>query len=254
MDHWSRTLCKSYQVLTCCEPLDLSVSGSQLDRDCDLLRWVARPLVDSHFRTNHSCLWQLTQGHNSMANVGPSRAMTESRFVVVVIMWGPSMAIIESQIQVVATWFETKHGRLWWPNRGRDDSAGIKHDPLWRTIQGRGYVIWVHVESELDGRSYHKGSGWSEDMTPHLPCNFSEAVVSSFEDTWNIGKQHVYPDTAPLMPVQHIPSSLGHAIFRLTQIVTIDLNFLKRSTILVINLVFKPQSLISINHNPTAWI
>ena len=55
--------------------------------------------------------------------------------------------------------------------------------------------------------------------------SFSEVVVSSFKGTWNIRKQHAYPDTTPLIPVQHILSLLVYATFRLAQIVTVDSNF-----------------------------
>ena len=47
-----------------------------------------------------------------MANVGPGTTITESQFKVVVVVWGPSMAVDESQIEVVAVSFETKHDRL----------------------------------------------------------------------------------------------------------------------------------------------
>ena len=36
-----------------------------------------------------------------MADMGASRAITKSRFVVIVIEWGLSMVFIESQLQVV---------------------------------------------------------------------------------------------------------------------------------------------------------
>ena len=120
-----------------------------------------------------------------MADMGPNRAITKSRFVVVVIVWGPSMAVIESQIKVIATWFETKHGHLWWPTRGCDDSAETKHDRLWRPIQGCDYMIQVHVESELDGGRYGRGSGWSEDVTPRLLCQLFRSRRFIFQ--WHLG-------------------------------------------------------------------
>ena len=162
-----------------------------------------------------------------MADMGPSRAITEDRFVVVVIVWGLSMAVIESQIEVVATWFGTKHGRLWLPTRGRNDSAGTKHNRLWRPIWSRGYVIRVHVESELDGGRYGRGSGWSEDVMPHLPCQLFRSFHFVFRGHVEYREASRLSRYVSFNAHQHVLSSLGHATLRLTQIVTVDLEFWK---------------------------
>ena len=80
--------------------------------DRDLFRRALGSLVDSHFRSKHSNTWRLTQGRNSTAEMGPSKAITESWFVVIVIVKGPSMEVIEDRIEVAAVWFEIKYGHL----------------------------------------------------------------------------------------------------------------------------------------------
>ena len=45
-----------------------------------------------------------------MANVELGTTITKSRFKVVMAVWGPNMAVYESQIEVVDASSETKHG------------------------------------------------------------------------------------------------------------------------------------------------
>ena len=62
-------------------------------------------------------------------------------------------------------------------------------------------------------------------MTLRLLVSFSETVISSFEDTWDIEKQDIYLETMPLMRMSHVLPSLGHATLRLAQIAAVDSNF-----------------------------
>ena len=140
----------------------------------------------------------------------------------------------------MAAWFKTKHSHLWWPIHGRDDSAGTKHDRLCQSNRGHDFMTWVHVEVNWAAVGMAEGEVVQRTWRLTFYVSFSEVVISSFEDMWNIRKQHVYLDTTPLMYVQYVHSSLGHAMFHLAQIVTVDSNFLNRSSIPVVDLVFKP--------------
>ena len=69
---------------------------------------------------------------------------------------------------------------------------------------------------------------------------FADAVVSPFEDMWCLGEEaHRFGSGAFNAWAAHL-SLLGCVTFHLTQIVTVDLNFLKRLLIPTVNLVSEP--------------
>ena len=155
------------------------------------------------------------------------------------IVWGPSMAVIESQIEVIAAWFETKHGCLWWTTLGRNDSVGTKHDCLWRPIWGRGCVIRVHVESELDDGRYGRGSGWSKDVMPRLRCQL-------FRSCRFIFRRHVeYQEATCLSRYDAFNARIAHLLINKARDVSSYPNhdrwfkFLNGSSIPAVDLIFK---------------
>ena len=153
------------------------------------------------------------------------------------------MAIIESQIEVTAAWLEAKHGHSWWPTRGHDDLAGTKHDRLWYSIRGRDKTVRVHLESKLDGSGYGRGSGWSEDVMPHLPCQH-------FRSRHFVFRRHMEHREAACLSRYGTFNARATCpfIIRVRDILSgSDRNcwfkFLKRSLIPVVDLVFKPLTI-----------
>ena len=169
------------------------------------------------------------------------------------------MTTVESQIKVIAASSKTKHGHPWWSTQGRNDFAGAKYDSHWESTRGHSCVIWDQAWPSLMANSRSRcfcgDQAWSfstvnsrswfcaliphregaalwqirqreclisgYDASPSMSA-FSEVVVSFLENTWCLGKWHVYSNTTPLMLVQQVPSSLGYATFCLAQITTID--------------------------------
>ena len=183
-----------------------------------------------------------------MADEGPSRAIIKSWFIVIVIVWGPSMAVIGSQIEVVAMGFATSTTVF----DGQLKVMMIQKGPSMTIFDSQleVMVLWLESTSKVNWMVVGMVEGVVDQRTWRLAScvSFSEAFVSSFKDTWNLRKQHVYPDMAPLMLMQHIRVISSYS----------DRNHwfksLNRSSIPTIDLVFKTQSLLSIKYDPMAWI
>ena len=95
--------------------------------DHDFLWQASGPLATSHFMTRYSSLWQLTQGRNSMAGVGPSTTITESRFMVIVISG-------------------TKHGCRWELIQGKSNwgHCHVIRDQVWPPLAANLRLRWSH--------------------------------------------------------------------------------------------------------------
>ena len=132
----------------------------------------------------------------------PSMAVFESQFEVVMIEWGSS-PVVPSFHRASHCHFFIRSEVIWDFKAPQDRWRGTFP---WDQIMMR--VIWM-VLGATEGVVDHKTWCFA------FYAGFSEAVVSSFENTWIIGKQHVPLYTAPLMSVQHVPSLLEHAMLRL---------------------------------------
>ena len=131
----------------------------------------------------------------------------------------------------------------------------IRSEVVWdfKAPQDRwnGMFPWDHIMTEVIWMVLGVAEGVVDQRTQHFDfcANFLEAFVSSFEDTWSVGKQYVPSNTAHLMLVWHISLLLQYAMLHLIQITTVNLNFWNGSLSQLLIMLLNPNHWFSLSRS-----